>query len=86
MKLAAIATLFLGLVGACAMAAEQAMVTPVFATKKSAQEALKGAKELLVGSVVKDTAGCLYAVGADSSKLVLIPVVINGSKVCSTKG
>lgn len=81
----AITGLVMGLVSPFIAAAEAVNIAPGSFTKEGAQEALKTAQELLAGTTVKDTAGCLYVVGVALNKLVLVPVVVNGSRVCVTK-
>jgi hypothetical protein len=69
-----------------AQATNEASMTMEFTNKKNAQEALKQAKEVIVGDTIKDAGGCLYYVSAKGKQLVLVPVIVEGVRICSDKG
>jgi len=64
---------------------ETVAVHPVFANKQAAEGALAKAPELIAGSSIRDTAGCLYGVGADGSRLVLVPISVKGVRICAAE-
>lgn len=77
------ATASLTLTCGLAVAAREAAVLVVFPSKQAAQVALPRAQEIIVGTLLKDTAGCLYSVAAEGQDLVLVPVVVDGDRICA---